>query len=121
MSKYTITLLAGTMCPNQLYGVTDDGQHFYFRGRGGRWQLHFGATPDESITGPGYEGANESAGWFEKDEWEAFFWQVVEQVQNGTAKPLDLKRHAEDMSALLGRLMTPATSEQIQEALGHVK
>ena len=105
--KYRITANEG-MVPNQLYGVTDDGQHFYFRGRLGRWQLHFGATEDEAITGPGYEGENDTAGWFELDEWEAFFWEVVKTVEDGTATPLDLERHKKDMDEFLIRAIETA-------------
>lgn len=116
MSKYTITGNYGMM-PNQIHGTTDDGQYFYFRGRHGRWQLHFGATADEAIDGPGYEGEEKSAGWFEKDEWEAFFWQVIELVESGKATPLDWDRHEKDMDDLLVRLMTPATPQDIAEFL----
>lgn len=83
--KYTITHNFGMM-PNQIEGVTDDGQHFYFRGRGGRWELSFGATPDDAVIGSGFEGQEEKAGWFELDEWEAFFWKVVEQIEKGQAR-----------------------------------
>ena len=113
--RYTITHNFGMM-PNQIQGVTDDGQHFYFRGRGGRWQLHFGATADEAITGPGFEGEEEKAGWFELNEWEAFFWEVIKQVKNGTAQPLDWDRHRQDMKDLVMRLTTPATAEDIAKA-----
>lgn len=112
--KYTITHNYG-MLPNQIHGVTDDGQHFYFRGRGGRWQLHFGATAKEAVSGQGYEGEEEKAGWFEKDEWEAFFWLVVHSVDEGKAKPLDWDRHKQDMENLLVRLTTPATTEQLEQ------
>lgn len=118
--KYTITHNFG-MLPNQIYGVTDDGRHFYFRGRHGRWQLHFGATEDESITGPGYEGEEEQAGWFEKDEWEAFFWLVIHTVEQGKATPLDWDRHKKDMEKLLVRLTTPATTEQLKELHAKIK
>lgn len=120
MSKYTITHNYGMM-PNQIEGHTDDGQHFYFRGRGGRWQLHFGNTPEEAITGQGYEGEEERAGWFEKDEWEAFFWVVVHTVEEGKATPLDWERHKKDMNELLVRLTTPATVEQIEQAIALIK
>ena len=116
MSRYTITHNYGMM-PNQIHGITDDSQHFYFRGRHGRWQLHFGSTADEAITGSGYEGEEESAGWLEEDEWEAFFWQVVALIESGNATPLDLERHRKDMDDLLVRLMTPATPQEIAEFL----
>lgn len=114
MTKYTITHNYG-QCPNQIHGFTDDGQHFYFRGRGGRWQLHFGNTPDEAITGNGYEGVEERAGWFEKDEWEAFFWVIINTIEEGKATPIDWKRHKKDMDDLLVRLTTPATTEQLAQ------
>lgn len=107
MSKYTVTALDNMQCPNQLYGKTDDGQFFYFRGRSGRWQLHFAATEDEVITGDGYEGAEERAGWFEPSEWQDFFWQVVEQIEAGAAEKLDQERHKLDMVKLLVRATTP--------------
>ena len=114
MTKYTITHNYG-QCPNQIHGFTDDGQHFYFRGRGGRWQLHFGNTPDEAITGEGYEGVEDRAGWFEKDDWEAFFWLIINTIEEGKATPLDWERHKKDMNELLVRLTTPATTEQIDQ------
>lgn len=103
------------MMPNQIHGLMEDGQHFYFRGRHGRWQLTFGATPEDSITGPGFEGVEDQAGWFEKEEWESFFWQVINLVEAGKATPLDVKRHKKDMDELLVRLTTPATTQQIKE------
>lgn len=112
--KYTITHNYG-MLPNQIHGLTDDGQHFYFRGRHGKWQLHFAANAEEVITGDGYEGEEEKAGWFEKDDWEAFFWIVVHTVEEGKAKRLDWKRHKKDMEQLLVRLTTPAGSKELKE------
>lgn len=120
MTKYAITHNYG-QCPNQIHGVTDDGQHFYFRGRGGRWQLHFGNTPDAAITGDGYEGVEERAGWFEKDEWEAFFWVIIHTVEEGKASPLDWERHKKDMDRLLVRLTTPATTEQLAQIHALIK
>jgi hypothetical protein len=110
VKKYTITHNQGMM-PNQIEGTTEDGQGFYFRGRHGRWQLHFGTTEDDYSTGPAYEGEHEQAGWFEKAEWEAFFWQVIELVQAEKATPLDEERHEKDMEQLLVRLTTPAMGE----------
>ena len=120
MTKYTITHNYG-QCPNQIHGFTDDGQHFYFRGRGGRWQLHFGNTPDEAITGEGYEGVEDRAGWFEKDDWEAFFWLIINTIEEGKATPLDWERHKKDMNELLVRLTTPATTEQIDQIHALIK
>ena len=110
MTKYTITHNYG-QCPNQIHGITDDGQYFYFRGRGGKWQLHFGNTEDDAITGPGYEGENKLAGWFEKEGWESFFWEVIKQVENGTAQTLDIENHKKEMRELLVRLTTPAIAD----------
>lgn len=120
MSKYTITHNYG-MCPNQIHGITEDGQHFYFRGRGGKWTLHFGVTEDEVIFGSGYEGLDDRAGWYEKDEWEAAFWQVIADVEAGKATVLDVEAHKEEIKGLLVRLTTPATQEQIGEALELIK
>jgi hypothetical protein len=120
MSKYTITHNYG-MCPNQIHGFTDDGQQFYFRGRGGKWTLHFGATEEEVTFGPGFEGLDANAGWYELDEWEAFFWQTISEVEAGTAQALDVEAHEDSIRGLLVRLTTPATQEQINEALELVK
>ena len=120
MSKYTITDNYG-MCPNQIHGFTDEGQHFYFRGRGGKWTLHFGATEDEATFGPGFEGLDAKAGWYEVDEWEAAFWQVISDVEAGKATVLDVDAHQDFIRGLLVRLTTPATQEQINEALELVK
>jgi hypothetical protein len=110
VNKYTITHNYGMM-PNQIEGTIQDGEGFYFRGRHGRWQLHFGTCEDDFYTGLAYEGEHEQAGWFEKEEWEAFFWQVIRLVEEGKATPLDEERHEKDMEHLLVKLTTPATSE----------
>lgn len=114
MSKFTITNNYGMM-PNQIQGITDDGKYFYFRGRTGKWTLHFGETEEEATFGPGFEGQEERAGWFEKDEWEKFFWTVISTIEQGTATPLDVNRHKTEIEELVVRLTTPATTEQIQE------
>lgn len=110
LNKYKVTHNYGMM-PNQIEGITEDGQGFYFRGRHGRWQLHFGTTEDDYSTGPAYEGEEEQAGWFEKEEWEAFFWKVIELVQSGKATTLDEERHKKDMRQLLVKMTTPAIGE----------
>ncbi len=79
MLTYTITHNFG-QCPNQISGTTDDGRHFYFRGRGGGWSLGFGTTHDEAVESNDYYGDLLQAGWMELDEWEAFFWDVIENV-----------------------------------------
>lgn len=119
MSKYTITHNYGMM-PNQIHGMTDDGQHFYFRGRHGKWTLHFGDTEDEATFGPGFEGLDEKAGWYEKDEWEAAFWQVIADVEAGKATALDVEAHEEAIRELLVRAITPATPEQVNDALTRI-
>ena len=110
MSKYTITNNYGMM-PNQIEGITEKGEQFYFRGRQGRWQLHFGPIEDDAFEGLAYEGEQEKAGWFEKEQWEAFFWEVIELVEQGKATLLDWQRHEKDMEQLLVRLTTPAMGE----------
>ncbi len=107
MSKYTITHNQGMM-PNQIEGMTEDGKEFYFRGRHGSWQLFFGPLEDDDFTGLAYEGKHEQAGWLEKEEWEAFFWQVIELVEQGRAAPLNWERHKTDLEQLLVKLTTPA-------------
>jgi len=79
MTTYTITHNYG-QCPNQISGTTDDGREFYFRGRGGSWSLGFASTYDEAVGKYDYEGDLLQAGWFELDEWEAVFWDVIENV-----------------------------------------
>ena len=79
MTTYTITHNDGMM-PNQIEGYTDDGRHFYFRGRGGGWSLGFGATLWDAIDSDDFQGDLLRAGWLELDEWEDFFWDVVENV-----------------------------------------
>lgn len=87
MTKYTITHNFG-MCPNQISGHTDDGRHFYFRGRHGAWSLGFGSTHDEAVQSDDYEGDILTAGYFEKEEWEAFFWDVIDNcVEKGRTNP----------------------------------
>jgi hypothetical protein len=107
VSRYKITHNYGMM-PNQIQGIIEDGEEFYFRGRHGKWQLHFGPIEDDSFAGLAYEGEHEQAGWFEKEEWESFFWEVIELVEQGRASLLDWDRHEKDMKALLVRLTTPA-------------
>ena len=84
--KYTITHVDGIKMPNQLYGITSDGQHFYFRGRGGGWELNFGVTEDDAIFGAGFFGDYDKAGWFEREEWKDFFWEVVGLIESGKAE-----------------------------------
>ena len=106
MTQYTITHNYG-QCPNQIEGYTDEGEHFYFRGRQGKWQLHFGNTAYEAIDGEGYEGVNKKAGWYEEDEWEFFFWKVIKKVEAGKAKKLDIKQHNKDTDELLAKVFPP--------------
>jgi hypothetical protein len=110
MTRYKITKNYGMM-PNQIEGITEDGQEFYFRGRHGRWQLFFGDTEVDDFTGLAYEGEHEQAGWLEKEQWEAFFWEVIDLVQQNKATPLDSERHKKDMEQLLVKLTTPAMGE----------
>jgi hypothetical protein len=90
MTKYTITHNHG-MLPNQISGHTDDGRHFYFRGRHGYWTLGFGATHDEAVEAghnAQYSGDALGAGWFELDEWERCFWDVIDNcVEKGRPFP----------------------------------
>lgn len=87
MTEYIIESNYG-MCPNQIDGVTSDGRAFYFRGRHGAWSLGFGETFDEAIGKNDYEGDLPQAGWMETAEWEAFFWDVIDNcVEGGKAFP----------------------------------
>jgi hypothetical protein len=109
------------MMPNQIEGITEDDQEFYFRGRHGKWQLFFGDTEQDDFTGLAYEGEHEQAGWFEKEQWEAFFWEVIELVEQGNATLLDWQRHEKDMEQLLVKLTTPAMGEKWQRFHAQVK
>ena len=120
MSKYTITHNQGMM-PNQIEGMTENGEEFYFRGRHGSWQLFFGDTEVDDFTGLAYEGEHEQAGWLEKEQWEAFFWQVIELVEQGKATALDWERHKIDMQQLLVKLTTPASGPDWERFHARVK
>jgi hypothetical protein len=67
-------------CPNQIEGHTDEGTHFYFRGRHNGWSLGFGETVDDAIKNNDYYGNLYGAGWFETDEWEVVFWDIIDKV-----------------------------------------
>jgi hypothetical protein len=87
MAKYTITDNYGQM-PNQIKGHTDDGRFFYFRGRHGYWTLGFGATLDEAIDNIQFEGDSLTAGWYESEQWERCFWDVIDNcVEKGRPFP----------------------------------
>ena len=120
MNKYTITHNYGMM-PNQIEGITEGGQEFYVRGRHGRWQLMFGDTDEDYSSGVAYEGEYEQAGWLEKQEWEAFFWQVIELVEQNKATPLNHERHTKDMEQLLVKLTTPPIGEAWERFHAKVK
>ena len=49
-------------CPNQIEGHTDEGTHFYFRGRHNGWSLGFGETVDDAIKNNDYYGDLYGAG-----------------------------------------------------------
>jgi len=110
VSRYKVTHNYGMM-PNQIEGITEDGKDFYFRGRHGKWQLFFGPIEDDTFTGLAYEGEEGRAGWFEKEEWESFFWQVIELVEQGKAVLLDWERHEMEMKQLLVKLTSPPIGE----------
>ncbi len=52
---------------------------FYFRGRHNGWSLGFGETLDDAIENNDYYGDLYGAGWFETNEWEVIFWDVIEK------------------------------------------
>jgi hypothetical protein len=79
MRIYTITHNYGMM-PNQIEGHTDDGRHFYFRGRHGGWSLGFGATSDAAIDSHDFYGDLATAGCMELGDWEAFFWETIKNL-----------------------------------------
>jgi len=106
VTEYIITHTYGN-CPNQIEGHTDDGQHFYFRGRLGQWSLHFGKTPEETTFGEGYDGVDEKAGWYNTDEWESFFWQVIADIEAGYGKELDVKEHKKATDEFLAKTFPP--------------
>ena len=87
MAVYTITNNFGMM-PVQIEGHTDDGRHFYFRCDGDYWSLGFGATADEALFSDDYEGELIGAGYFESDQAQALFWDVIKScVENGFTYP----------------------------------
>ena len=81
-SRYSITKNFG-MTPNQLWATGPNGELYYLRGRHDGWQLYKNNT-DELLN----EGTLYGAGWMELEEWEAFFWDVIENcVENGNEYP----------------------------------
>ena len=68
------------MMPNQIEGHTEDGRHFYFRGRHGGWSLGFGATSDAAIDSHDFYGDLATAGCMELGDWEAFFWETIKNL-----------------------------------------
>lgn len=42
--------------------------------------MGFGDNPDDAVGSDDYQGDLLRAGWLELDEWEAFFWDVIENV-----------------------------------------
>ena len=88
MAKYTITSNFG-MCPNQIEGHTDDGRHFYFRARHDWASLYIHESLDACYAGDEV-GPNKSmvwskeiegAGYFELDQFENLFWQVIAEIE----------------------------------------
>jgi hypothetical protein len=116
MLTYTITHNFG-QCPNQISGTTDDGRHFYFRGRGGSWSLGFGATDDKAVENCDFEGDLLRAGWMELDEWEAFFWDVIENVVEKGREPAtranDVERYQAALKAIHNEIHAKASHYSI--------
>lgn len=82
MTAYKIIANYG-MCPNQIEGITDEGKHFYFRGDNWEFTLGFGDTFDEAMDEASYQGDAYNAGYMERDEFEALFWDVIKScVEN---------------------------------------
>jgi hypothetical protein len=88
MAIYTITNNNGMM-PNQIEGTIDDGRFFYFRARHAWATLYIGASLDECHEGIEF-GPDQTmvwckyivgAGWFELEEFEALFWQVIAELE----------------------------------------
>ena len=108
MTKYIITHNFGKV-PNQIIGHTDDGRYFYFRGRHGYWTLGFGVTQDEAIENTQFEGDALQAGWLELDEWERYFWDVIDNcVEKGRPFPTfaahDIFKYRAAFDAIEGEL-----------------
>lgn len=84
MAKYTITSNSG-MVPNQIFGTTDEGKWFYFRGRHDFATLHIADSEEQWFKSDDdfivWEEEVDGAGWFELDEFEALFWQVIEELE----------------------------------------
>ena len=114
-TTYTITHNFGQV-PNQIEGRTNDGRHFYFRGRHGAWSLGFGETPDEAVGSYDFEGEHSRCGWFETNEWETFFWDVIENVvENGRLHPAS---KANDIK-LYQRALQDIHDEILPRSTGH--
>lgn len=117
MATYTITHNYG-QCPNQIHGHTDDGRHFYFRGRGGSWSLGFGSSDDDAVGKDDFQGDLLTAGWMELDEWEAFFWDVIENVvEKGRLHPAtranDIKKYQQALRDIHDEILPKSTAYNI--------
>lgn len=75
--------------PNQIEGKTDDGRVFYFRARH-QWACLYIGNSWEVVSTCAEEGPDKSivwgkwiprAGWFEPEEFEALFWQVIKELE----------------------------------------
>jgi len=88
MATYTITENYGMM-PNQIEGTIDNGKFFYFRARHDWATLYIGDSLDECYEGVEF-GPDQTmvwskyikgAGWYELDEYEELFWQVIAEIE----------------------------------------
>jgi len=84
MATYTITKNSGMM-PNQIEGITADGKWFYFRGRHHFAKLYVANSEEEWQSDinhqPIWQKEVTDAGWFEPDEFESLFWQVIAELE----------------------------------------
>lgn len=84
MATYTITSNEGKV-PNQIFGTTDEGKWFYFRGRDEYVILRIADSKDEWMASEDdcivWEEEIAGAGWFEPQEFEAIFWQVIKRAE----------------------------------------
>lgn len=84
MTTYTIISNSGMM-PNQISGITDDGQCFYLRGRNEYVEFHVAPSEDQVYEDEFlvWEADIKNAGYFEPDEFETLFWHIINELNGG--------------------------------------
>jgi hypothetical protein len=127
MTQYFIDSNYGQM-PNQIHGHTDDGRVFYFRGRHGSWGLSFAESPDILIGSYDYQGDALHAGWYEPEEWEQCFWDVIENcVEKGRPHPTfaaqDINKYQLALKTLHDEILarSPEYSIPVQDVVKRIR